>query len=111
MRSTQEVLDHHIQAFAEGIDSLMMDYNENSYIISQQGSFHGIEEIRNFFVAFVESLPEGFIDKFNLTNNVVHGDIAYITWDAQPWFPFGTDTFVIKNGMINYQTFAAHASS
>ena len=110
MNSTQEVLDHHLQAFGEGLESILSDYDNNSHVISQQGSFHGSEEIRAFYTAFVESLPEGFMDKFNITNSSVHGEVAYITWEALPWFPLGTDTFLIKDGKINYQTFAAHSA-
>lgn len=110
MKSTQEVLDHHLQAFGEGLESILSDYDENSTVLSQQGSFKGMAEITEFFTAFVQSLPEGFMDKFNITNSAVDGEVAYITWDALPWFPLGTDTFIIRDGKILYQTFAAHAA-
>ena len=110
MKSTQEVLDHHLQAFGEGLESILSDYDENSTVLSQQGNFHGMAEITAFFTAFVQSLPEGFMAKFNLTNSTVDGEVAYITWEALPWFPLGTDTFVIRDGKILYQTFAAHAA-
>jgi len=41
----------------------------------------------------------------------VHGDVAYIVWEAEtPRFSIlmGTDTFVVRNGKIAVQTFAAH---
>ena len=110
MNTTQEVLDHHLGAFGEGLESILSDYNDNSCVISPQGTFKGMDEIRAFFTAFVGGLPEGFMDKFNITNSTVEGEIAYITWDAMPWFPLGTDTFVIRDGKILYQTFAAHAA-
>lgn len=110
MKSTQQVLDHHLQAFGEGLESILSDYGDNSVVISQQGTFRGITEIRGFFTAFVASLPEGFMDAFKVTKSEVDGDVAYITWEANPWFPLGTDTFVIKDGKIYYQTFAAYAS-
>ena len=111
MRSTQEVLDHHIQAFGEGIESILSDYDDNSCVISQQGTFRGLSEIRNFFVAFMEGMLEGMMDVFKVTTTVVDGEIAYITWEALPWFPLGTDTFVIRDGKIIYQTVAAHGVS
>ena len=110
MRSTQEVLDHHLQAFGEGLESILSDYDDNSCVISQQGSFRGLTEIRTFFIAFIESLPEGMMDVFNVTKSEVDGEVAYMTWEALPWFPLGTDTFVIRDGKILYQTFAAHAA-
>ena len=108
MRSTQEILDHHLGAFGEGLESILSDYDENSCVISQQGSFRGMDEIRAFFVAFVESLPEGMMDVFKVTKSEIDSDVAYITWEALPWFPLGTDTFLMKDGKILYQTFAVH---
>ena len=110
MRSTQEVVEHHLQAFGEGLDSLMIDYDDNSCIISQQGTFKGSAEIRAFFEAFVAGLPEGFMDSFNVTKMEVQGEVGYITWEANPWFPLGTDTFVVRDGKFAYQTFAVHST-
>lgn len=109
MKSTQEVLNHHLQAFGEGLDSILSDYNDQSCVMSQQGTFRGMKEITGFFTAFVQGLPEGFLDKFNATKMEVDGEIAYLTWEALPWFPLGTDTFVIREGKILYQTFAAYS--
>jgi len=36
---------------------------------------------------------------------VVEGDLAYITWHTDQ-VPFGSDTFVIRDGKIVYQTVA-----
>ena len=110
MRSTEEVLGHHLQAFGEGIDSILSDYDDNSFVISQQGTFRGTSEIRSFFEAFVSGLPEGFMEAFKVTKSEVDGEVAYITWEANPWIPLGTDTFVIKEGVISYQTLAAHSA-
>ena len=107
MRTTEEVLNHHLQAFGEGLESILSDYDENSCVISPQGSFRGLAEIREFFTAFVTSLPEGFMDSFNLTSTEIDGELAYITWESKPYAPFGTDTFIVRNGMILYQTFGA----
>ncbi len=35
------------------------------------------------------------------------GDVAYIVWEARPWFGFATDTFVVRDGKILFQTFSA----
>ena len=110
MRSTQEVLDHHVQAFGEGLESILSDYDENSCVMAQQGTYRGMSEIKDFFVAFVSGLPEGFMEAFKITRSEVDGEVAYMTWEANPWFPMGTDTFVIKEGKIRYQTFAGHAA-
>jgi hypothetical protein len=46
----------------------------------------------------------------NLAKQVVEGEVAYILWSGHSPFynaPFATDTFVIRNGKIVAQTFAA----
>jgi hypothetical protein len=46
----------------------------------------------------------------NLAKQVVEGEIAYILWSGsspQCNAPFATDTFVIRDGKIVAQTFAA----
>jgi len=107
MKSTEEVLDHHIQAFEEDLDSILSDYDENSCIMSPQGTFRGLDEIRDFYSAFVGALPEDFLDVFHITYSDIDGEVAFIAWEALPWFPLGTDTFIIQDGKILYQTFAA----
>ena len=110
MSSAREVLDHHLQAFGEGIDAILTDYTEDSVIISQQGVFKGLAEIRGFFTAFAEGLPEGFMEAFNVTQIEAEGDVAYMTWEAKPWFPLGTDTLVVRDGKIATQTFAGYTA-
>ena len=110
MRTTQEVIEHHLQAFGEGLESILSDYDDNSCIISQQGTFTGMNEIREFFAAFIAGLPEGFMESFNITGMEVKDEVGYITWEAKPWFPLGTDTFVVNNGKFSFQTFAVYAS-
>jgi ketosteroid isomerase-like protein len=109
--STQSTLEHHLQAFGEGIDSIMQDYTEDSVVVIPEATYRGLEEIRTFFTAFVESLPEGIWDAFQMNRQEVVGEVAYILWEAQPWIPLGTDTFVVRDGKIMYQTFAAYAPS
>ena len=111
MKSTQEGLDHHLQAFDEGLDSILSDYDENSTIMSPQGTFRGLDEIRDFFIAFIGALPEDFLDVFHITYSDVDGEVAFIAWEALPWFTLGTDTFIIQDGKILYQTFAACEAS
>jgi|ERR1017187_767545 hypothetical protein len=108
MKSTKEVIEHHLQAIGEGIDSVLSDFDDNSCIIGQQGTYRGIDEIKAFFIAFINGLPEGFKDAFKVTKMVAEGEVGYIIVEANPWIPFGTDTFVIKDGKIKYQTFSAY---
>ncbi len=106
--STKATLEHHLQAFGEGIDSIMADYTEESVVITQDATYRGLTEIRAFFTAFVEGLPDGLWDAFEITRQEVVGEVAYIAWRANPWVPLGTDTFVVRDGKFAVQTYAAH---
>ena len=108
--STQATLDHHLQAIGEGIDALMQDYTEDSVLITPDATHRGLADIRGFFTAFMEGLPAGMMDSFKLNRTEVAGEVAYIIWEAKPWFPLGTDTFVVRDGKIVYQTFAAYTA-
>ena len=109
--STQAVLEHHLQAFGEGLEAIMADYTDDSVVITPDATYRGLAEIRGFFTAFVEALPEGIWEAFTLKRQEVVGEVAYILWEANPWFPLGTDTFVVREDKIAFQTFAAYATS
>ncbi|MNZ59304.1 hypothetical protein D3C78_773360 [compost metagenome] len=105
--STQAVLKHHLEAFYEGIDAVMDDFSDASVIITSEATYRGLAEIRAFFTALIEGLPEGFDEAVKISRQEVVGEVAFLVWEAKPWFPFCTDTFVVRNGKIAYQTFAA----
>lgn len=109
--STQTVLEHHLHAFYEGIDPLMDDFTDESVVITHETAYRGLAEIRGFFVALFEALPEGFAEAVRIKRQEIAGEVAFLLWEAKPWFPFCTDTFVVRNGKILFQTFAACPAS
>ena len=88
----------------------MQDFTEDSVVITPDATFRDLGEIRAFLTAFVESLPEGIWDSFQVNRLEVAGEVGYVLWEAKPWFPPSTDTFVVRDGKIVYQTFAAYAA-
>lgn len=108
--STQAVLEHHLDAFYQGIDAVMDDFTDESVIITPDATYRGLGEIRAFFTALIAGLPAGFDDAVKITRQEVVDEVAFLVWEANPWFPFCTDTFVVRNGKITYQTFAAVAA-
>ena len=52
-------------------------------------------------------MPE-FMAGFKMLRQEVLGEIAFIVWDSPKYTPLGTDTFLIRDGKIVTQTFAAH---
>lgn len=108
-KATAAILNHHLEAFREGVDALLEDYTEDSVLMTPGANYEGLTEIRVFFTAFLDSLPEGLFDAFKISRQEVLGNVAYVVWQAKPWIPLGTDTLIIKGGKIALQTFAAHA--
>jgi ketosteroid isomerase-like protein len=109
--STKSVIDSHLQAFSrKSVDGVLRDYTDESVLIVSDGTFRGLSEIRGFFDAMIGALPEGFLEAFKMNRQEFAGELGHIAWEASPWVRLGTDTFIVKNGKIVMQTFAAYPS-
>lgn len=110
---TEAIVRNHLQAFLDqkGIAAIVSDYDDNAHFHSEARTYHGKQEIGDFFADFIASLPPGATDRFSLRSLRVDGDLAYITWSAGREIPLGTDTFVVRNGKIVSQTFAMYTAS
>jgi len=108
---TETTLLRHWQAFGAGdVDAIMADYAEDALIITPDSTLKGRTQIRSLFTRVFASMFPPDKTELNLTRRVVEGEIAYILWSgSSPYYnvPLGTDTFVIRNGKIVAQTFAA----
>jgi len=107
--STETTLNHHLNAFSEGIDSIMSDYTESSVLFTPDGPLVGTDPIRAFFDGFLRNSPPELFRAFTLVRQDIQADVAYIMWKAEPFIPLATDTFVVRDGKIAVQTFAVLA--
>lgn len=108
-KKTEVVLSHHLQSvFDENIDAIMSDYVEDSALFLPQGPVQGLSQLRRFFDEFLANKPESFAENFQMIRQDVAGDFAYIVWKSDPSIPLATDTYVIRDGKIVIQTFAAY---
>ncbi|WP_326534606.1 nuclear transport factor 2 family protein [Pseudorhodoferax sp.] len=103
--STQRTLDHHLGAFAQGLDALLRDYDDTSVLVTPDRTYAGTAEIRAFFQAFIEGADPKFWQAFRIIRNSVHGEVAYLVWEARPWVTLATDTLHVQGGRIAVQTF------
>ena len=107
-KETNAVLDNHLAAAQRGdVEAVLNDYSENSVLFLPQGPVRGIAELHEFFKAFLTKPPSGFPKDFELIRRDVDGEVAYIVWKAEPGVQLATDTFLVRNGKIMVQTFAA----
>jgi hypothetical protein len=109
--TTHDVLTHHLSCFGD-IDGTMADYGAESRFFTPAGVLRGCEPIRRFFARLFEEFAKPGMS-FEMLEEQVDGDTAYIVWKAETAdnrFELCTDTFVVRNGKIVTQTFAGKVS-
>ena len=105
--TTEAVLQNHLRAATIGVDAIMEDYTDHSVLVTHNGTYRGLVEIRRFFTTLFKELPEGFFNALKMNRQEIVGEVAYILWERKPIISQATDTFVVRNGKILVQTFAA----
>lgn len=109
MSDTEAVLDHHLDAFAnQELSEVMIDYAEDSTVVTNLGVFRGEAEIEGLFAdLFEEFSQEGAT--IEVDDTIVDNDFAYLLWHGDTPdndYEFCTDTFYIPDGTIEFQTYA-----
>lgn len=108
--SSMNFLMHHLNSFlSNDLDAVIADYTSESVLITPAATYTGIKEIREFFTELVKYFPKQK-SKFELDRTVIKNEMLYIIWHAKSPVvnvDFGTDTFVLKDGKIHQQTYAA----
>jgi ketosteroid isomerase-like protein len=106
----KNVFMRRMQAIMDGdIDAMMSCYAEDAVLFMTNRVLHGYDEIRTLFAAgFGSGNYSGLA--IELSQLVVEGEVVYAVWSAKSASfntPFGTDTFIIRDGKIAIQTSAA----
>ena len=109
MSSTLDVIDHHLESFADGdLEGIMADYTDDSVLFTIDGTLEGRGPIRRLMTGlFTEFGKPGA--SFEMRAKSVAGEVAHIVWSAETAdhrYEFATDTFVVRDGKIAYQSFA-----
>ena len=110
MQTTNDVLNQHLKSFSDrDLDGVLADYSSDAVLFIPGSPLKGHEEIKPFFRALIsEFLKPGA--SFAMQQEWVEGDYAYILWSAETAdnsYEAATDTFVVRNGKIVAQSFAA----
>ncbi len=110
MSATQTVLEHHLQCFGSGdLEGILADYTPASVLMTPQGVMRGPSEMRPFFSTVMAEFGQPGTT-FAMKTVLVEGDTAFILWDAETpdnRYESANDTFVVRDGRIAVQTFAA----
>lgn len=112
-RTATQVFEHHKEAFlSRDIDKILKDHSEQSILITPNGKLYkGLDEIQ---IAFEYVLNTIFAKQteMNIVQQITGEEIVYIVYTAndlatgETYLPYASDTFIIKNGKIRYQTAA-----
>jgi len=110
MGTTESVFEHHLQCFGAGdLSGLLSDYAPDAVLFTADGPIKGPEAMRPLFAAlFAEFAKPGA--SVAIQRQSVELDYAYILWTAETAdnvYELATDTFVVRNGKIVAQSFAA----
>jgi len=110
MISTSDVVDRHLKSFAEcDVNGILADYTSDAVLFVPAGPLKGTNAIRPFFEPLVEEFAQPG-SSFTMLQRSIEGDHAFILWTAETAensYQFATDTFVVRNGKIVAQSFAA----
>jgi SnoaL-like protein len=108
--STKDVLDHHLKCFGEGnLEGILADYSSDAVLFMPTGPLKGPEAMKPVFQnIFSEFAKPGA--SFVMQQQCIEGDYAYIIWNAETadnYYEVASDTFVVRDGKIVAQSFAA----
>lgn len=109
MTSTLDIIDNHLRSFHEGdLDCIMKDYTDDSVLLTIDGALEGRAPIRRFMKSLFQEFSKPGAS-FEMRAKDVRGEVAFIVWSAvtaDHHYEFATDTFVVRGGVIVYQSFA-----
>jgi ketosteroid isomerase-like protein len=108
--STQDVLDHHLKCFGEGnLEGILADYSSDAVLFMPAGPLKGPDAMKPVFQTFFSEFAKPGAS-FVMRQQCVEGDYAYILWNAETadnYYDAASDTFVVRDGKIVAQSFAA----
>jgi SnoaL-like domain len=110
MTTTREVFDRHMShQLDRDLDTILTDYAPDAIVVGPDGIGSGHDHIR---ASYEQVLP--LIGSLDVTSLQVQGEVVYVNFRAHSDGRddlVGTDTFVIRDGLIRVHTFYATTES
>ena len=88
---------------------LLAQYADDATVISPMGVLQGRDQIKAMIDGIIGEFAQPGVT-FNLLTQNAEGDVVAFTWTAvtaRNTYDLGAETYVLKDGRIDYQTFAA----
>ena len=110
MPTTNDVVNQHLKRFYEkDLDGVLADYSSDAVLFIPGGPLRGLAAIKPFFQTLVSEFSKPGA-AFAMREQHADGEYAYILWSAETadnTYEAATDTFIVRNGKIVAQSFAA----
>jgi len=110
MPTTKDVVDQHLQAFYDrDLSGVLADYSADAVLFIPDQPLKGEKDIKPFFQNFLAEFAKPGAS-FSMRHQSFAGEYAYILWSAETAdnsYELATDTFVVREGKIVAQSFAA----
>lgn len=113
MNNTETILAHHLTAFGNNnLDEIMMDYTEQSTLLTDNGELNGLDKIRHFFTEMFRLIPTD--SEFEMKQFTIKENVAHIIWASKSNvanIPLGSDTFILENDKIKFHSVVAYINN
>ena len=110
MPTTNDVVEQHLKCFYENdLNGVLADYASDAVLFTPGNPLKGRAAMEPFFKELLAEFAKPGAS-FSMLEHRVEGDYAYILWRAETAdnsYEAATDTFVVRNGKIVAQSFAA----
>ena len=104
-QQTEAVLNFRLEAVVKrDLDDIMRDVAQDVVLFRPDGPLIGYDKYRNWYAGAVKNAPSDMAEVFRVLRKDVIGETAYIAWSLAD--TRGSDTFVVRDGKIVYQTVA-----
>lgn len=104
---TKAVVKRHIDALlSRDLDRILEDYAEDAFFLSNMapGAICGRTALRAFWTQALQIFTPAVLSCLEFKQQQIEKDVAYLLWSAGPVIPFGSDTFIVRDGKIAAQT-------
>jgi len=110
MPTTKQIVEQHLRSFGEhDLEGVLADYATDAILFVPGEPIRGHDAMKTFFQTMIAEFAKPGAT-FSLQQQWFQGDYGYILWSAETAdnsYEVATDTFVVQNGKIVAQSFAA----
>jgi ketosteroid isomerase-like protein len=105
MSTIEQVLASHEAALGEqNAEKISAHYAKDAVVVVNGRTYRGPKEIALMYAGLINDLPDA---TWRTDVAVIHEDLAYVEWACESGaskIDFGTDTFIVTNGLMTRQT-------